>query len=165
MDKFSEIRQLNNIIITMRDKNSSNYNQVNYPVWPELAALKKSKKNYLWAMTIGLCGMAVVILWILLFEIVNPYWIGGSTGLVGAFILYCLIRLIIVLVKLKRMTEEWNKELKPIEEKNQELNNLYQEAIDKMNEVLKEANLYDESLHSYDDVYEIYNNYVNSLED
>lgn len=164
MEKIDEIRQINNEIMIKRDKASSGYNEVNYPVWPEIASLKKKRKYYLWGLTISLCAMLVVVIWILLFEIVNEYWIGGSIGFVSLFIVLFFILSFIVSKKLKKLNTEWEKELKPIKEESDKLNMLCKKAVEMMQEVLKGTKYYDETLNSYDDVYGLYNEYLDNLE-
>lgn len=159
MEKIDEIRKLNNEIIKLRDEVSTQYNEVNHPIWPVVASMKKKRKKYFWFLVFSLCALFCVILWILLFEIVNEYWIGGSIGLTSAIIIYFLVRLIIVLVKYKRLNEEWQKALIEPNKKNDRLNELYKEAVLEMKEFLKNYKS-EEELNEigdkYDDIYQYY---------
>ena len=168
MAKIDEIRKLNNDILLLRDELSELYNEVNHPMWPVNASLKKKRKKYFWGTVFSLCIMFCVVLWILLFEIVNEYWIGASIGLASAIIIYFVVRLIIVFVKYKRHKEEWDKALVIPNQKNNELNELYKQAVKEMYEYLinelKDNQEEIDNLKSlgddYEDVYQYYQDYI-----
>ena len=163
MELIEEIRELNNKIDLLRDEVTNEINEIDYAFWPEIALLKKKKKKYAWLVTIFGCVLFCVILWILLFEIVNEYWIGGSLGLSGAILLYFIIRLIIAIKKYKKKDTEWQKLLRGPLEKKEDLNDLQVKCVDMMKEAINNQEVTDELGDKYSDVYAYYDSWVQNI--
>lgn len=163
MDLITEIRELNNKIELLRDECTNELNEIDYAFWPEIAKLKKKKKKYLWLTTVFSCVLFSVVLWILLFEIKNEYWIGASLGVSGASLLYFIIRLIIAIKKYKKKDLEWQKLLVSPLSKKEELNDLQVKCVDMMKEAINNEEITNELGDKYSDVYAYYDSWVQNI--
>lgn len=163
MELIDEIRKLNNKIDLLRDECTNELNEINYEFWPDIAKMKKKKKMFAWLVTIFSCVLFTVILWILLFEIKNEYWIGASLGVSGAFLLYFIIRLIIISKKYKKKDLEWQKLLSSPLAKKEELNDLQVKCVEMMKEAINNKEVTDELGDKYSDVYAYYDSWVQNI--
>ena len=161
--KEARIRELNQKINVLKEEWSKELDTVNYYYWPIIAKEKKRRKDFVWYFTLACCLLFSAIVWILFMDIQNEYWIaaalGGSVVVVGI----TAFRMILILKKLKRDTEEWEKNLTHANELQQEIADKCEMATSLMLDYLG-SEVKEKIGSSYDDVLEYYNNYLESHE-
>ena len=105
------IRELSIDINMLKEEWSKELDTVNYYYWPIIAEEKKKRKNLVWYFTLACCLLFSAVVWILFMEIKNEYWIAAALGGSGIIVGITAFRMFLILKKLKRDTEEWNKNL------------------------------------------------------
>lgn len=155
------INNLNDQINNLKKKWNKELDTVNHYYWPIIAKIKRNKKNHVWYFTLSLCLLGGVIMWILLGEIVNEYWLGASLGGCAVVIFFTARRMIKTLKELKRENKTWNDALKLANEMQEEIKVKSEENTQNMIAELK-AHGVDilEIGNAYDDVLEYYNQWV-----
>ena len=157
------IRELNIDINMLKEEWSKELDTVNYYYWPIIAEEKKKRKNLVWYFTLACCLLFSAVVWILFMEIKNEYWIAAALGGSGIIVGITAFRMILILKKLKRDTEEWNKNLKRSNELKQEIAEKSEKAISLMLDYLG-SDVEEKIGRSYDDVLEYYNSFIESKE-
>lgn len=155
------INILNDQINNLKKKWNQELDTVNHYYWPIVAQIKRNKKNHVWYFTLSLCLLGAVIMWILLGEIVNEYWLGASLGSCAVIIFFTARRMVKTLKELKKENTDWEKALKLANEMQEEIKVKSEENTKNMIAELQ-AHGVDilEIGNAYDDVLEYYNQWV-----
>lgn len=161
--KEKRIRELNTDINMLKEEWSKELDTVNYYYWPIIAAEKKKRKNLVWYFTLACCLLFSAVVWILLMEIKNEYWIAAALGGSGIIVGITAFRMILIIKKLKQDTNEWNKNLTRSNELKQEIADKCEMAKSLMLDYLG-SEVEEKIGSSYDDILEYYNNYVENKE-
>ena len=157
--KEQRIRELNIDINMLKEEWSKELDTVNYYYWPIIAKEKRRRKDLVWYFTLACILLFSCVVWIILMEIKNEYWIGAALGGSGIIVGITLFRMILILKKLKIDKAEWEKNLKRANEMQEEIAEKCEIAVSLMLDYLGEE-VKEKIGSSYDDVLEYYNNYL-----
>ena len=164
----SEILNINAKVNVLKDEYTKLENEINYFYWPKDALLRKRRKDYLWLFSISICVLIIAILSVLFEFLKNEYLIGLALGLAVLLLGFTGFITLRYHKKLKLLTAEWDKSLKPVRELKEELETKMYEALQMMIKYIKnDKKLTDEELAkevgtSYEEVYVYYDNLVNN---
>ena len=157
--KEKRIRELNQEINMLKEEWSKELDTVNYYYWPIIAKEKKRRKDLVWYFTLACCLVIGAIAWILLMEIKNEYWIATALGASGIIVGITFVRMMILIKRMKKDMEEWEKNLTRANELQQKISSKCEMSVSLMIDYLGEE-VKDKIGSSYDDVLEYYNNYI-----
>ena len=158
-----DITLLNGLVTKLKEEYTNMQNEVNYYYWPLDAELAKKKKDYTWYFLISLCLLVASILSVLCNIVRNEYLIGIVLGLSVLLVAFTFFITYKVNKKKNALKVEWNKALEPALKKKEELNETMEKARVSMIEVLKKEDKEISDDDSYEEVYELYDSYINSL--
>lgn len=158
------INHLNDQINNLKKKWNQELDTVNHYYWPIVAKIKRDKKNHVWYFTLSLCLLGCVLMWIVLGEIVNEYWLGASLGGSGIIIFLTALRMIKTLKALKKENTNWEKALKTANELQEEIKLKSEECTKCMLDELKNHDIEIKNIGTaYDDVLEYFNQWVETV--
>ena len=158
----TDITKLNGLVTKLKEEYTKMQNEINYYYWPFDADLSKKKKDYTWYFLISLCLFVAAVLSVLCNIVRNEYLIGIVLGLSIALVVFTYVITHRVNKKKDALKSEWNKALEPVESKKNELNEAMEKSRVLMIEVLKKGNEKINNDDSYEEVYELYDSYINN---
>lgn len=157
-----DITLLNGKVTKLKEEYTNLQNEVNYFYWPLDAVLSKKKKDYTWYFLISLCLLVASILSVLCNIVINEYLIGIVLGLSVLLVGFTFFIMFRNNKKKNGLKSEWDKALEPVESKKAELQETMEKARVAMIEVLKKGNEEIKDDHSYEEVYECYDRFINN---